>query len=252
MTRAICFGLNYTSSDYELPDCHIDAANMLKRSDPLSGRNFNGAEFTGIVTADDFYAELIGLRENARKSHTSIITYSGHGTQWSEAGGDRDELDRQQEGLCFWNGREIEVFPDDEFRTILSQIPGTVFVVLDCCFSGGMSRTQSPPVEGAKRKYLPFEPGFKIFRQGKAERVASGRPFAQNKIYFINASAESEVSWSTGKGGLFTLSFCYHFDKSARYGRTVKRLVELAARDTKGEQTPNYHIVNGAANKRVF
>jgi Caspase domain len=245
MTRAICFGLNYTGSDYELPDCHLDAANMLRRS---GASDFNGVEFTGIITADDFYAELIRLRENARKSHTSIITYSGHGTQWLEDA--PDERDRQQEGLCFWNGREIEVFPDDEFRTILSQIQGTVFVVLDCCFSGGMSRNQKPPVETAKRKYLPFEPDFKIFRQEKSERAA--RPAAQNKIYFINASAESEVSWSTGKGGLFTLSFCKHFDKSARYGRTVKRIVELSAMDTKGEQTPNYHIVNGAANKRVF
>lgn len=242
MKRALCIGLNYAGSPYELPDCHLDANNIQWRA---ALQQYDWVKYTDTCSADEFLAELVRLREASTKTGKTLIMYSGHGTQWfSPRSG---EPDLQEEGLCLWNGSDIEVFPDDDFRNLINKIKGTVFVFLDCCFSGGMERDASPAAR--QRKFVPFDDSWRIVRtKPSLSRAAAA---SGNKVYFMFASQESEVSWSTGQGGLFTNAFCEQYDKF-KYQRTVKNVVGAAAKVCLPDQRPFCRCLNGAANKKVF
>lgn len=242
MKRFLSIGLNYEGSENELPDCHLDADAITRRA---LASGYTGSKYTGIFTADDFLSELVRLRQSAKKSDITLISYSGHGSQRT---GSRTEADYMEEYLCFWNGRDIEFFPDDDFRNLLNEIKGAVVLFLDCCFSGGMEREAIRPNREFKRRFIPLSGGI-IFRP-KIDLSRAALALG-NKLYFLNASAESEVSWSTGTGGLFTKSFCSGYDRT-REKKTIKSLVDYSVGVCAGDQTPNYKIYGGNAAKRLF
>lgn len=243
MKRAVCIGLNYEGSGYALPDCHIDATEVAKRA--MSDK-FGVSIFTHVFTVADFVAELVRFREVCKKTDTTLISYSGHGTQYPTA----DESDRLEEGFCFWNGQDIEVFPDDDFRLMVEQIPGKVVLFIDSCFSGGMSRNVAKP--GAKTaRFVPYQPSFKVVRPNDSRNLQKAALAKGNKSYWLFASKESEVSWSTGEGGLFTRSFCAGYDKG-KQRRTIKNLMNSAAAICGDDQTPNYQTYGGNASKLLF
>ena len=243
MKRLLSIGLNYEGSGNDLPDCHLDADAITRRA---LAAGYKGSKYTGIFTADDFLGELSRLRHSAKKSDTTLISFSGHGSQNT---GSRTEADYMEEYLCFWDGRYIEFFVDDDFRNLLNEIKGAVILFLDCCFSGGMERQAVRPNLGFTRRFIPFPQGGTVFRlKPDLSRAALA---LGNKLYFLSASAESEVSWSTGTGGLFTKSFCSGYDRT-RDKKTIKALVDYSAGVCAGDQTPNYKIYGGNAAKRLF
>ena len=245
MRKALHIGQNYTGSPYELPDCHLDALRMLDISEASGYDSVAYAKegFIPILSAEDFIAELIALREHSTPKSFTLISYSGHGTQYYSS----SEADRQEEALVFWSGGEISLFPDDDFRKLLFEIKGTVFVTLDCCYSRGMERNVAKP--GRTRRFIECPPNARVVRyEGKLSKAAA----AQNRVYFLNASSESEVSWSTGQGGLFTRAFVEAYEKSTIKMRSIVNLIKQAKISCAGEQTPNYVIYGGNATKRVF
>jgi len=184
----------------------------------------------------------VRLREHSTKSGTTLIAYSGHGsTRYNET-----EQDRLDEGLCFWNGTNIEFFPDDYFRNMIDAIKGTVFVFFDSCFSGGMERVSLGFV-GAKR-YVTFDNSFSVFQPTAQKRTAA----PGNKIYFLFASKEHEYSYSTGQGGLFTNAFFKVYGETWKQARTIKSVMTRTTKICVPDQTPNYLITGGSALKRVF
>ena len=243
MKKALHIGQNYTGSPYELPDCHLDAWAMRDISRANGYDAVMYAKDGNEPSAEDFIAELIALREHSTPKSFTLISYSGHGTQYYSS----SESDRQEEALVFWSGGEISLFPDDDFRKLLFEIKGTVFVVLDCCYSGGMERNVAKP--GRTRRFIECPPDARVVRyDGKLSKAAA----AQNRVYFLNASSESEVSWSTGQGGLFTRSFVEAYEKGTPKMRSIVNLIKQAKIACAGEQTPNYMIYGGNATKRVF
>lgn len=243
--RSLHIGLNYENSPYELPDCDLDSVEMQRRA---RAQGYRTSLQNGIYTADEFLADLVSLRENSTKTGTALITYSGHGTQWHDR--DSQEPDKQEEALCFWNGTEIEVFSDDNLRTLLGEFKGTVIVVLDSCFSGGMERVSNPPPSNMKKRFVPFDPNWKAAKaQPSFSRAVSA---VGNKLYYVFASKEDEVSWSTGQGGLFTKAFCAAYDQSFGKHRTISRLTTAARKSCAGEQTPNFFSYGGSASKRLL
>lgn len=248
MKRALFIGLNYEGSPYELPDCEMDAQAVALRA---RAAGFRGDIHTGAFGVNDFLAEYERLRGAAKKSDTILISYSGHGTQWRS----NAEKDGYEEGLCFWNGSLIEVLPDDDFRLLIEKIPGKVIVFLDSCFSGGMSRKAHIPVfehDGKISRFIPFQPDFEIYRPPQARSLTRAASATGNKMYFLFASQESEVSWSTGQGGLFTRFFCDNYDATARSKRTIKRLMAETVKNCTPDQTPKCEIFGGSASKLIF
>lgn len=245
MKRALCIGLNYTDSPYELPDCDMDAYEIAARA----GREYRRVDVKkGPFGARDFVEAVQYLQNTRSKSDTTLITFSGHGTQWAEP--INSEKDITREGLCLWNGKEIEVLPDDDFRHLLEAIPGTVIVLLDSCYSGGMDKMAgSPRLSGNwQKKFVPFNDDFKIIHvEPSLSRAVKGA----NRMYFMFACGKNEVSWSTGDGGLFTKSFCSAYDRW-RLQRTVKNVVNAAKKECVPDQTPRYEVIGGIANKKIF
>lgn len=239
MKRAIIIGLTYKGSPYALPDCHLDAAEVTRRAEAAG---YKCQTVTGTFSADDFIAEMARLRSVSKASDSTLIAYSGHGTQWYDPAG--GEPDRQEEGLCFWNGDDIDVLPDNDFRKMMDETAGMKFVLFDSCYSGGMERAAAGRT--FQRRWIPFSEDWAIVRRAKASRSAKG------KLYCMFASAKNEVSWSTGVGGLFTMSFCEGYDRHARAKRNIRTVMDYAAGLCGTEQTPNYRIFGGNARKLIF
>ena len=245
MKYALCIGLNYAGSPYELPDCHLDAQELAERAAREYRKVELNVEGYGF---QDLLRDVNEFQSIAKKGDTTLITFSGHGTQWEEP--INSEKDITMEGLCFWSGKEIEVLPDDDFRILLEGIPGTVIVLLDSCYSGGMDKMAgSPRLSGNwQKKFIPFDDDFKIIRvQPSLSRAVKGA----NRMYFMFACGKNEVSWSTGNGGMFTKSFCSAYDRW-RLQRTVKNVTNAAKKECVPDQTPRYEVIGGIANKKIF
>ena len=243
MKHTLCIGLDYIGSPYELPDCHLDAAQIEKRA---KASGYETHTETGILGVKKFITQMAILRDGAGRNATTLIQYSGHGTQWQS----NKEPDGMQEGLCFWNGKNIEVLPDADFRAMVAQIPGTVYVFLDSCFSGGMERS-APEPRTWKKRCIPFNQSFEIVRPDPNTSQVRQTKAPTNKIYFLLACAESEVSWSTGNGGLFTKSFCAAYDRP-KQKRTIKNIYNYIRDLSLDDQTPGYSIFGGNASKQIF
>jgi len=249
--RSLHIGLNYEGSEYALPDCHLDAEAMrglAEKSGYWADRQHNMSVFR--------FENFIGdLATQATTKDTTLITFSGHGTQWF--GG--EEKDRREEGLCFWDGAEIQVLPDNDFLKMVDRIPGTVFIVLDSCFSGGIPRRLKgrPKLSGQWRgKWIPDGEGLKIVRPTSTAKRDQHQP---NRLYYMLACKEGEVSWSTGEGGLFTKNFCqaYHAINalptfSTRYRRNISNVMRETKKMCVPDQTPIYEAVDGNGSRKIF
>ena len=245
MTQSLIIGLNYENSPYELGGCANDALNYEKRIGRLNGTGNLYAG--GICTANTFYREMQSLAANAAKYRMpkTIITFSGHGTQYAHG----DEGDGMQEALCFWNGHNIELVPDDVFRAYVRNIPGSVFVVLDSCFSGGMDRdVQNPNAAEWRRKFVQYDETMDVVLPTGFARTPKAS--TQNKTYWLFACKESEVSWDTGTAGWFTLNFCQVYDAMAN--RPIAKVMGRTASLCKPDQTPVYNIEGGTSLKHIF
>lgn len=233
MVQSLIIGLNYERSPYELGGCKNDAINYQSRIERLDGNLSRYAG--GICPADTFYRAMQHFASNAAKykNPKTIITFSGHGTQYAYG----DEPDGQQEALCFWNGSRIELVPDDVFRQQVKAIPGSVFVVLDSCYSGGMDRNApAPKADGWKKKYVEYDESMEVVLPTNFARMP--KVAAPNKTYWMFASKESEVSWDTGTDGWFTLNFLKTYDAMAN--RPIAKVMGRTAALCRPDQTTNF------------
>ena len=238
-------GINYTGSQYQLGGCENDAREMRNRA--RSGlKSYYVNQFytaTPVCSADFLLNAIAGFARSMKKSDTLYLTFSGHGTQIP--GG---EADGMQEGICLWTGSRIQVVKDYDLREQLQKIPGTVVCIFDSCFSGGMERDVAIP--GKKAKCLTYDPAsMEVFNVPQSRDAA---PVSGNRLYYLFACSEGEVSWDTGSAGLFTESFCRVYDGSESKKRLVASLMRQAAEMCKPNQTPTLKIVSGNGSKRIF
>ena len=173
------------------------------------------------------------------------FTYSGHGTQlWDNSG---EEADLYDEALCLWDRPGgIQCITDDTLRELLQKIRGSVFVILDSCYSGGMERAALPP--GMKRKSIPFDSSWSVYGN-EFESAREKRLTTIHRQYNLYACLESEVSYDTGGGGIFTTSLLHNVNAGRR---TIAKAMKGAAKDCGGWQTPRYAIQGGSAAKNLF
>jgi uncharacterized caspase-like protein len=238
MKRAICIGLNYEESDYELGGCVNDA---LANKKSMEDNGIRVDLYTKTIGANEFLDALYAMKAVQKSADTLFITYSGHGTQFSgsEHGGN--------EGLCFWNGEQIEVLADFDIQKELALFKGTVVLILDSCFSGGMAKALRP--HGTKKaKFIHFDAD-KMTVVIPPKHKALAAKTVTNKRYNLFACEENEVSWDTGTSGLFTAAFMKAYDSGPR---TIGKLMTTAYNECSPDQHPTFHIINGSALKRLF
>jgi hypothetical protein len=83
--------------------------------------------------ADAFTAALNSISDRADANDRMFVFFSGHGSQEAPGSGGAEEPDGVNEVLCFYDGD----ISDDNIRSTLSGFPGSVYLFLDACNSGG-------------------------------------------------------------------------------------------------------------------
>jgi metacaspase-1 len=147
MKKAVCVGINnYPGSLNDLQGCVNDA------NDWCALLNEYGFETSLLLdsqaTRQNIEMALEHLVLSARQGDVAVFTYSGHGTQALDFGG--DEGDMYDEAISVYDGN----IRDDELRLIIDKIDpqATLVIVSDSCFSGSVTRLVP---EKAKPRFLP-------------------------------------------------------------------------------------------------
>lgn len=190
MIHLLAMGSNYTGESYALPDCELDCANVVKAFGPYCAtatlRIGKQATRAGVRSAvAKFIKEL-------EPTDMGILYWSGHGTT-DRVGGKRVEAI-----VC--DGAEL--IYDFEMRADLNKrAAGSMLVAAaDSCYSGGLPRELK-----RKAKKLALEHCVR-----HTAKLPAKTPAKPNAIY---TACGQEVSYSTGKGGAFTLAFLKAFSE---------------------------------------
>lgn len=241
MKRAIIIGINYTGEPYALPDCEQDAdimAAMLER------RGVETTVIKGECSPSWFMSHLTHVAATQQRPFDTLYLYfSGHGTQFP----DKTEAKEIGEAICLYEKRRgITLLKDNDFVAALDRIPGTKIVILDSCFSGGMDRDATAPIEGMKCKSLQYDPETMPFHGADITRDV----LRLTPQYYLFACSEEQVSYSTGNGGAFTIAL----KQCDRLGyRTLSKIVKAAkAACYPYGQAPTAHVVGGSYSKKVI
>jgi len=147
MKRAVCVGINdYPGIFNDLKGCVNDAKDW---SALLQGFGFSvNMILDSQATRATVKTALQGLIASTNAGDVAVFTYSGHGTQVTDASG--DEGDPYDEAICLYDGNTI----DDELRVILNGIhpQATLVIISDSCFSGSVTRLTA---EKAIPRFIP-------------------------------------------------------------------------------------------------
>lgn len=226
MKKALLIGLNYTDTSFSLPGCENDATDLesLMQSKNISTEK----KFT--VTRTEIY-DFFKSCEKMKKSDTVYFCYSGHGTQVPST----TEADGFREAIVLWTtGYHTELLYDFEIKEMVSNLKCRVFVYMDSCFSGGMSRNASQ----VRKKFIPYNADFmnipEITFKRNAEKPA-------NKQCFMMASREDEYATDLGTNGAFTYGILTAIQRGKK---SISTIMREATKICSEYQTPVYEMVN--------
>jgi hypothetical protein len=244
-TNVLTIGLNYARSPYELGGCVNDAKGYAQR---FKQRGAEIADRWGdTYTPDELLQDLQQLKERATSTTRTVICFSGHGTEFP----DFTKESGMGQGICLWDGKQIHIVDDTDFSAAVRQIPGSVFVILDSCYSGGMDRMVAKPQQaGMKKRCIEFDADtMKLYQPAPEKRASFFPALPGNKTYWLFASKADEVSWDTGTNGLFSMHLFGTLDNSA--SREVGKVMERVAMKCSPDQTPNW-IINGRGTSKRY
>lgn len=153
MKKALCIGINYRGSEYELGGCINDADDWASFLHNLGG--FDCAVMAeGQATKRNMIAGIETIATRLKAGDVGVIAYSGHGTWVPDMTG--DEPDGRDEALvpidCDKN-----LILDDELHTIFEQVPAQAHLVFiaDCCHSGTVFRSTSGEAGVKGVRFMP-------------------------------------------------------------------------------------------------
>ena len=146
--KALCIGINYIGSQYELNGCINDVNNI--KSKLISTYGFNEKDI--LVVTDDptttnkikptkinILNEIKNLLVNAKSNDLLFLCFSGHGSQTTDLNG--DEKDGLDEMII---SADLQFISDDSLNSLIrTSIPASstnvsLFVLFDSCHSGTM------------------------------------------------------------------------------------------------------------------
>lgn len=237
MKRALLIGLNYTGSQYALNCCQNDVDQIALRMARCKVETKLVYDNIGI---QDLLNLLDSYKSKQKKEDTFYFVYSGHGTQVPNS----KEADKYDEALCLWKNGYIDIFRDDRLKDKLNEFTGSVVVIFDSCFSGGMDKE----VHSYKRKYIPYK---NIFPNVVPQLPEDIEPKIDEKprINFMFASSESEYSYEGNGNGFFTASLIKHWDNGTKY---ITQLMKKITPDVQHMQHPVHIKLNTSGLKKLF
>lgn len=227
---AICIGINYAGTANELPDCELDASRLAAK--------FSAAGWNTLVFQQMSFKQLKDLLINTQATQSLrdrvALCYSGHGTQIESMA----EFDGYDEALVLWTRKSgYEILSDDMLAMMLAPFVGDVSILLDSCFSGGMTKKA-----GRIARYINSS-------WDNAPIYRNVFPSVPRRFYRLYASSEDETALSTGVGGLFTNGILTGLSKGRK---TFGTLYAEAKQACGKEQTPRIELSPGASSLKRF
>lgn len=260
---SINIGLNhvdpshYQGWDGALAACEFDAqdlSNVAEQQGIAATTQIlgNGATVAAVTTAlSDAAARLVD-------GDFLFLTYSGHGGQLEDAGGDED--DGRDETWCLFD-RE---FLDDELYALWSAFaPGVrIFVLSDSCHSGSVTRSTAlrGRIRAAERseriKAVPLDVEALTYRANRvlydevrnAHSEGDATP-VRAQVLLISGCRDDQESADGGRNGLFTQNLlavwqdgAFTGDYTAFHAAIVERMPawQTPQLSLVGEQSPDF------------
>lgn len=190
--HALLCATNYVGETCELPDCIDDAMNMAEALEPYIA---TGKEVIGDkATLLNMSSSLAKLKSQMKSRDLAIVYWSGHGTTDAIGG-------KNAQGIVT---ADMQILYEHHLRRLLADLGQAVFIA-DCCFSGGLVRSDLTTKQLKRQRWIPATHCF--HRRGvELPSKAVPKPHAT-----YMACKAGETAASTGKGGAFTLALLEAF-----------------------------------------
>lgn len=228
--KALCVGINYRGTEFELRGCLNDADDWARL---LAAHDFDvNVMKEAAATRDNIVSGVVSVVSALGPGDVGFVTYSGHGTWVPDTGG--DEPDHRDEALCPVDmgddGRNLIL--DDQLTAVLSGLAAGAKLVLvaDCCHSGTVYRMFSP-AEGrtAYRRprmippgQFPARPG--VWRVDRAFGLPARTNAAPPGVIHFSGCKDTETSADADIDGRPCGAFSYYalraFGRAAALGQS--------------------------------
>ena len=213
--KALCIGINYQGTDYELRGCINDADDWAAF---LARNQFNPSVLAeAMAKRQSILYALNSLVKGLKPGDTGVVTFSGHGTWLPDITG--DEPDRKDEAIVPYDAGEngSNLILDDELRLIFNRIaPGALLVLLtDCCHSGSVFRFFGNGVGKRRPRFLPPSHFIKDVGMFAGMSRAFGRPRARRNaplpgLIHYSGCKDNEYSFDAEFDGRANGAFTYY------------------------------------------
>lgn len=153
------------------------------------------------ATVEAMRKHLQWLAKNTKPSDRIMIYFSGHGSQVADENG--DEADGFDETLYLHNGHLI----DDEFATLLNQIPSqNIVVMIDACHSGTGTKSLAAnryALNTGQVKAWGLKAGTPVTSVQRLKTAQAIEAKSQNYLA-LSAAQDHEYAIATETGSIFT------------------------------------------------
>lgn len=233
--RLLTVGCDYRGETFALPDCARDAESIAETLEPYIASGIElvneQADRAGMLKA------LAKIKSQMRKSDLAIVSFSGHGTSDTING-------KAAQGIV---ANDATIIYEFELRRLLADLGQAVFIA-DCCFSGGLVRSDLTTKQLKRQRWIPAT---HCFHRSGVELPSKAAP-KPHATYM--ACKAGETAASTGKGGAFTLAlleaFAEHGDKVTLRG--LHNAIRKRLPNKEHEQHPQFSCRDTAFANRTI
>jgi len=255
--KALLFGINdYPGTGSDLNGCVNDVYDVKKKLEESTPK-FNIKIFTDAqVTRQVFRFELNEAIYDLIPGDVLVVHYSGHGTYVNDVSG--DESDGYDEALYLYDGPLI----DDDIRNILEGIPdgATVVMILDCCFSGTITRSLlSNDLDSVSKSLVEknrFFPNPIVKKSTKSIKVKNKLAKSDDmKWITFSGSGEHQTSADAYINGKYNGAFTYFMLKALRPNITYAQWAHYTSNlfaTSNFEQVPQIEGPESLLNNLIF
>ena len=235
---ALVIGNDAYISEFRLPSCVNDARAMAEWLESV-GYDASEVQLLTDTTRDQMLAALedFASKAEAQRPEQVFFYYSGHGIAIADDDGDEGDGDGLDEAFVAIDkprdSFENAIVRDDVFYGFVQRIAkasGQVFIMLDCCFSGGLAKSLPKDLEGfkgstAKAKFIHADE-LADYLAGKPQAKGLLKvPESRSKSLEQTGSLPREVKSIGAKRGVVFLSASNQFQLS-RAGDNLSAFTE--------------------------
>lgn len=245
-------GLNYVDPDHysgwqgSLNACCNDASDMHKII-VSQGYTKSNILLNEKVTRQNVKEAIEEIAAVIQPGDLFTLTYSGHGGQVPDTGG--DEEDGLDETWCLFDGQLI----DDELQTFWSLFPdgARIFVISDSCHSGTVTRKAQQNVTfkpGESPRHIPadiacltFQKNEQFYREIKQEVPGINKSKGNPTVRLLSACHENQTALDGPFNGLFTSQLLMVW-RNGEFKGNYNEFFEEICKRMPSVQTPQHRI----------